>query len=222
MIDHGEDDAENHDGLLTAIGRRAFTDRLGLDSAGVQYGPDGLWVDDQLRTTAQNIWGVGDVLGGKHTRYKYTHVAVEHGLIAAENAIRGAGRTMDYRAAPGAVFTDPEVAFVGLTEREALEAGHTIQVGRQRAERIGRARVIGEMRGLVKTVAEAGSGKLLGMHICAYNAGELIHAGIVAMNAGDGSIAPLLNGIFIHRTMMEGVQSSAEVVGSDEPARMSH
>lgn len=109
MIDHGEDDAENHDGLLTAIGRRAFTDRLGLDSAGVQYGPDGLWVDDQLRTTAQNIWGVGDVLGGKHTRYKYTHVAVEHGLIAAENAIRGAGRTMDYRAAPGAVFTDPEL-----------------------------------------------------------------------------------------------------------------
>ena len=111
---------------------------------------------------------------------------------------------------------------MGLTEREALEAGHTIQVGRQRAERIGRARVIGEMRGLVKTVAEAGSGKLLGMHICAYNAGELIHAGIVAMNAGDGSIAPLLNGIFIHPTMMEGVQSSAEVVGSDEPARMSH
>ncbi len=81
---------------------------------------------------------------------------------------------------------------------------------------------MGEMRGLIKTVAEAETGKLLGMHICTHNAGELIHAGIVAMNAGDGSLDPILNGIFIHPTMMEGVQSSAEVVGSDEPARMSH
>ena len=222
VIDYEGPPRPAEDAMVTATGRRAYTDRLGLDEAGVRHGPDGISVDDELRTSAQNIWGVGDVLGGQHARYKYTHVAVEHGLIAAENAMRGAGRVMDYRAAPGAVFTDPEVASVGLTEREALEAGYTIQVGRQPAERIGRARVMGETRGLVKTVAEAGTGKLLGMHICAHNAGELIHAGVVAMNAGDGSLDPILNGIFIHPTMMEGVQSSAEVVGSDEPARMSH
>ena len=222
VIDREESEGQHESAMLTATGRRAQTDRLRLAQAGVQFGPDGVWVDGELRTSAANIWAVGDVLGGTHARYKYTHLAVAHGLIAAENALTGAGRTMDYRAAPGAVFTDPELASVGLTEREALEAGYTIQVGRHPAERIGRARVMGEMRGLIKTVAEAATGKLLGMHICTHNAGELIHTGIVAMNAGDGSLDPILNGIFIHPTMMEGVQSSAEVVGSDEPARMSH
>ncbi len=216
----GDEDLEEE--LVAATGRRPNVERLGLDRAGVRYGPDGIAVNDELRTSADNIWAAGDVLGGTHARYKYTHVAVEHGRIVGANALTGAGRTMDYRAAPGAVFTDPEVASVGLTEREALEAGYTIQVGRHPAERIGRARVMGETRGLVKTVAEAGTGRLLGMHICAHNAGELVHAGIVAMNAGDGTLDPILNGIFVHPTMMEGVKSSSKAVGSDEPARMSH
>lgn len=223
VIEHdGAEDTLEADTVVITAGRRAFTDRLGLDRAGVRHGPDGIEVTDGMQTSAKNIWAAGDVLGGKHADHKYTHVAVEHGLIAAENAVNDAGREMSYRAAPRAVFTDPEVASVGLTEQEALEAGYEIQVGRHPVDRIGRARVIGETHGLIKTVAEAHTGKLLGMHICAHSAGELIHGGIIAMNAGDRTIASLLDSIFIHSTMMEGVQSSAEVVGSAKPARMSH
>ncbi len=223
VVEHdGREEALKANVVVIAAGRRAFTDRLGLDRAGVRYGSDGIEVTDGMRTSAANVWAAGNVLGGKHARYKYTQIAVEHGLIAAENAINGAGRQISYRAAPGAVFTDPEVASVGLTEQEALEAGYEIQVGRHPVNRIGRARVLGETHGLIKTVAEVRTGKLLGMHICAHAAGELIHAGVIAMNAGDGTISPLLDSIFIHPTMMEGVQSSAEVVGSAKPARMSH
>lgn len=223
VIEHdGVEETLEADAVVIAAGRRAFTDRLGLDRAGVNHTPDGIVVSDGMQTTAANIWAAGDVLGGKHVAHKYTHIAVEHGLIAAENAVNDAGRQMSYRAAPGAVFTDPEVASVGLTEQQALEAGYEIQVGRHPVERIGRARVLGDIHGLIKTVAEAKTGKLLGMHICAHAAGELIHGGIIAMNAGDGVIGPLVDSIFIHPTMMEGVQSSAEIVGSAKPARMSH
>ena len=92
LIDREEADRQPESAMLTTTGRRAQTDRLQLAQVGVRFGPDGIWVDDELRTSAPNIWAVGDVLGGAHARYKYTHIAVEHGLIAAENALTGAGR----------------------------------------------------------------------------------------------------------------------------------
>jgi pyruvate/2-oxoglutarate dehydrogenase complex dihydrolipoamide dehydrogenase (E3) component len=191
--------------ILFAAGRVPRVDGLGLEQAGAEIGPNGIQVDKTLRTTAPNIWSLGDVNGGA----MFTHRATYDGPITALNAVKDAGRTVDYRVVPRAVFTQPALASVGLTERQATEAGHEVKSGTASFKDLGRAKAIGETEGVVKLVADAQTGELLGGHILGPHADMLIHQVVTAMYH-KGSAEPLHRSIHIHPTLSEVVKDAAK------------
>ena len=191
--------------ILFAAGRVPRVDGLGLEQAGVEMAPHGIRVDGSLRTTADNIWSLGDVNGGA----MFTHRATYDGPITALNAVRGAGRTVDYRVVPRAIFTQPALASVGLTEQEAVDAGYEVKTGKAYFKHLGRAKAIGETEGLVKLVADADTGQLLGGHILSPQADNLLHEVAVAMYK-NGTAESLYRSIHIHPTLSEGVKDAAK------------
>ncbi len=205
------------DELLVATGRAPNVEGLGLEAIGVGFDRRGVVVDKELRTTVPDVWAAGDVTGG----LMFTHVAVYEGTIAAQNAVAGDHYEVDYRTAPRAVFIDPEVGAVGLTEGQAREAGRKVRVGRHAYSSIGRARVTEETEGLIKLVVDEKSREILGLHVAGAHGGELVHQGILAMNGGLTTDA-FLDSIFIHPTFTEGVQSAAEAAWSSAPPKMAH
>lgn len=172
------------DEILVATGRTLDGAGLGLDAAGVEWSPRGIKVDATLRTSAPWVWAAGDVAGGA----LFTHVASEMGQVAARNALGRHGESapeeVDLRVVPRVTFTDPEVASVGLTEKQASEAGHAVRVGFARLADAEKAEIDGQRFGHVKVVAEAGSGRLLGCEVVAETAGDMIHEAAVMMAAG--------------------------------------
>lgn len=191
--------------ILFAAGRVPRADDLGLAQAGVEIGPQGIRVDEKLHTTAANIWSLGDVNGGA----MFTHRATYDGPIAALNAVRGLGRTADYRVVPRAVFTQPALASVGLTEAEAIAAGHEVKIGTAYFRHSGRAKAIGETEGLLKFVADAETGELLGGHILGPHADILIHQVVTAMY-NKGTAESIARSIHIHPTLSEMVKEAAK------------
>jgi pyruvate/2-oxoglutarate dehydrogenase complex dihydrolipoamide dehydrogenase (E3) component len=167
------------DELLVAVGRSLDGAALGLDAAGIAWTPRGVQVDDHLRTSQPWAWAAGDVIGGA----LFTHVASELGPLAAANALLGADRTVNLRVVPRVTFTDPEVASVGLTERQAREAGHEVRIGFAAVADAEKAQIDGQVHGHVKVVADAGTGELLGCHIVAATAGDMIHEAVAIMAA---------------------------------------
>ncbi len=203
----GQEQRFKAEGILYAAGRVPRVDGLGLEQAGVEMAPYGLKVDERLRTTAGNIWSVGDVNGGA----MFTHRATYDGPIAALNAVNDLGRTVDYRVVPRAVFTQPALASVGLTEQEAIAAGHEVQTGVAYFKDSGRAKAIGETEGLLKFVADARTGQLLGGHILGPHADILIHEVAVAMY-NRGTAEALAKTIHIHPTLPEMVRDTAKAL----------
>lgn len=191
--------------ILYAAGRVPRTDSLGLEQAGVEVGPRGIIYDETLRTTAGNIWSLGDVNGGA----MFTHRATYDGPIAALNAIKGSGKKVDYRVVPRAVFTQPALASVGLTEAEALAAGYEVKVGTALFAHSGRAKAIGETEGMLKLIASAETGELLGGHILGPHADILIHQVVTAMY-NRGTAESLYKSIHIHPTLSEMVKDAAK------------
>ena len=191
--------------ILYAAGRVPRVDGLGLAEAGVEIGPKGIVANASLQTTVANIWSLGDVNGGA----MFTHRATYDGPIAAQNAVKEAGRTVDYRVVPRAVFTQPALASVGLTEAEAMIAGHEVKVGKAYFEHSGRAKAIGETEGVLKFVADAETGELLGGHILGPHADILIHEVVAAMY-DRGTAVPLQKLIHIHPTLSEMVKDAAK------------
>ncbi len=194
------------DRILVAAGRRPheLTD-LDLDAAGIEGDPErGIEIDETLRSSAPNVWAIGDVMG----RMQYTHFAVYTAGVAVENALKGKDRVYDTTRVPGAVFTDPEVASIGLTAQEALARGRKIKVAKQPMKAVSRARAMGETKGLVKFVVDAESDELLGMHVLAHMGADLLPQGIVLLNTAERTIAPLLRCICVHPTLSEGVKAA--------------
>jgi pyruvate/2-oxoglutarate dehydrogenase complex dihydrolipoamide dehydrogenase (E3) component len=167
------------DELLVAVGRSLDGGALGLDAAGIAWTPRGVQVDDHLRTSQPWAWAAGDVIGGA----LFTHVASELGPLAAANALLGADRAVNLRVVPRVTFTDPEVASVGLTERQARDAGHEVRIGFAAVADAEKAQIDGQVHGHVKVVADAGTGELLGCHIVAATAGDMIHEAVAIMAA---------------------------------------
>jgi pyruvate/2-oxoglutarate dehydrogenase complex dihydrolipoamide dehydrogenase (E3) component len=201
----GEERRFQAEEILYAGGRVPRVDGLGLEQASVEMAPDGIKVDDSLRTTSGNIWSLGDVNGGA----MFTHKATYDGPITALNAVRGAGRIVDYRVVPRAIFTQPALASVGFTEQEAIEAGYKVKTGKAYFKHLGRAKAIGETEGLVKLVANAETGELLGGHILGPHADDLIHEIAVAMY-NDGTAESLYRSIHIHPTLSEVIKDAAK------------
>ena len=190
--------------LLVATGRVGNTDRLNLPAAGVNADSRGFVdVDSELRTNQPHISAIGDVKGG----WMFTHVASYDGPIAALNAIKGLGREVDYRVVPRAIFSDPALAAVGLTEEEARERGYDVAVGTARADGA-RAKAMGDRRGLLKAVVNKPDGEILGFHILALHGDDLLHEAVAAMH-GRGSIERISKSIHVHPTLSEMVKSAA-------------
>ena len=147
--------------VLLATGRQPYTEGLGLDEAGVQLDRGRVVVDDHLRTAAGGVWAIGDVIGG----IMLAHVASYEGVCAVENICGYADRVPDYHAAPNCIYTDPEIANVGLGEQEARERGHEVKVGRFPFAASGRAKTLGQTEGAVKVVADAGDDTVLGVQM---------------------------------------------------------
>lgn len=168
------------DQLLVATGRRPATADLALGTVDVETGRRGEIVVDQfLRSTNPRVWAAGDITGGP----QFVYVAAAQGTAAAENALFDAGRTLDYAALPRVTFTSPAIASAGMTEEGAIAAGSRCDCRTMPLAYVPRAIVNRNTRGVIKLVAEAGSGRLLGAHAFAEGAGEVISAASYAIAA---------------------------------------
>ena len=193
------------DRLLLAVGRVPVVDGLGLDEIGIAYGDAGVTVDAELRTTQSHVFAIGDAIGGM----MFTHVSTYEAPIAVANMLDGAGLRPDYRAMPRAIFTNPELASVGLGEEQAIATGRPVEVRRYDVGKLGKARAIGDRRGRVKFVLDAETQEILGAHILARHGADLLPGPIVAMNSPGATLAPLLESVHPHPTLSEAVKIAA-------------
>ncbi|GAC1658169.1 MAG: hypothetical protein NVS9B1_17490 [Candidatus Dormibacteraceae bacterium] len=192
------------DVVLLAAGRTPFTDGLGLEAAGVELDGRRVKVDDRLRTTAAGIWGVGDVIGG----IMLAHVGSYEGVCAVEMIAGGSQRRPDYRAVPNCIYTDPEIANVGIGEAEAKAQGLAVKVGRFPLGANARANTLGQTEGMVKVIADAGSDRLLGVQMVGPRVTELIAEATLAIQQGL-TIHDVDLTIHAHPTMAEALLQAA-------------
>src|SRR5712692_10386668 len=192
------------DQVLLAVGRSPYTEGLGAEEAGVKLERGRVVVDPHLRTTADHVWAIGDVIGG----IMLAHVASYEGVCAVENIAGHADRVPDYHAAPNCIYTDPEIAQVGLGEKEAKDKGLEVRVGRLPFAASGRALTLGLSEGFVKVIADAGSGQLLGAHIIGPRATDLIGEATLAIQNGL-TLEQLDLTIHAHPTLPESLMEAA-------------
>ncbi len=191
--------------LLLAAGRSPNTDDLGLEHLGLEVDGDGfIAVDGQLRTGVEDVWALGDLRGTD----MFTHTARDDAEVAYRNAFKGQDASIADRIVPHAVFVDPEVAAVGLTEAQARAAGHDVAVGTQEFTGVAKAKAMGETRGFITFVADATTDRILGCHIVGPEAGNLIHEAVVAM-VGKIPYRDIGRAIHVHPTLAEGVNAAA-------------
>lgn len=195
------------DTVLVATGRKPYVEGLGLEAVGVARGPRGqVTVNDRLQTSVPNVYAIGDVTDIR----QLAHFASAQGKSAAE-IVAGRPAQTDWRAVPAATFTRPEIASVGLTEREASAGDRGVKIGRFPFRAHGRNIAEGETAGFVKIVADAASDQVLGVHIIGARASELIHECALAI-AADLDARDLARAIHVHPTMTEAIGEAAEDV----------
>jgi mercuric reductase len=197
--------------ILVATGRRPVTAGLNLEQVGVKTAARGqVVVDDFLRTANPRIWAAGDVTGGP----QFVYVAAAHGTLVADNALGNAERTLDYTALPRVTFTSPAIASAGLTDAQAAEAGLPCDCRVLPLEYVPRALASRDTRGLIKLVANAQTGRLLGAHVIADGAGEIITAAVYALTAGL-TIDQIAHTWHPYLTMAEGLKLAAQTFTAD-------
>ncbi|MFH1124371.1 MAG: dihydrolipoyl dehydrogenase, partial [Pseudomonadota bacterium] len=186
--------------VLLCIGRKANTDNVGLEKIGVRTDDKG-WIaaDEAMQTSVQHVYAIGDVLGP--SKVMLAHVASSEGLVAVENAVGGKAE-MDYHVVPSVIFSSPEVADVGFTEKQAREQGYCVRSDSVLFRQLGKPHVLGEIAGEAKIVSEAETGKILGVHIVGPGAGDLIAEGTLAMKLGC-TVKDLAATIHAHPTLPE-------------------
>ena len=196
--------------ILVASGRRGNTRGMGLEAAGVELGSSGeIVVDDQLRTANGKVFAAGDVTGGD----MHVYVAVRAASLAAANAL-GARHSLDLSVLPRVTFTDPAVAAVGLTEESARSAGIEPLVSKLLLEHVPRAIAARDTRGFVKLIADAKTRRIVGAHIVAAEAGEMIMEPALAMRFGL-TIEDLASTLHPYLTLAEGIQLAAITFDKD-------
>jgi len=192
--------------VLVAIGRAPNSDGIGLEAAGVKVNSAGFVVtDDECRSASPHIYAIGDVTTGP----MLAHKASREGKVAAE-VIAGERSAFDNQAVPAVVFTDPEIAWTGLTEGEAKAKGVPVNVGRFPLTALGRARTLGRTDGLVKVLSDPETGLLRGVGIVGVSASELIAEATLALEMG-ATLEDLMVTIHPHPTLSEGLMEAAEV-----------
>jgi len=194
------------DALLLATGRTPNTEGLNLPAAGVDVKEDkGVKVDLEMRSTAPNIFAAGDVIG----KPMLETAAAREGYIAAENALANRGLKMDYRTVPHAVFTNPAVASVGPTDAEANKGGQIrCACNTVLLTQVPKPIIVGDTRGLVKIVAEAETHKILGAHILASLAPDMIHEAVLAVKHGL-TLEDIIDTVHVFPTHSEAIKLAA-------------
>lgn len=196
--------------VLMCVGRRPATDDMGLDEIGVERDRRRIVVDENFKTSVDNIYAIGDCIGG----IMLAHVASAEGGACLEG-IMGKERTINLSVVPACVYTQPELAGVGLTEQEceklAEEQGLQYEVGKFPLMGNGKSLVIGEQSGLVKIIADKETGKVLGIHMAGPNATEIIMEGALALNMG-ATFQDILDTVHAHPTVSESMKEAAHAV----------
>jgi mercuric reductase len=188
--------------LLVATGRDPNTSLLGLENVPVGLRKDGaVKVDREMHTTAHHVWAAGDVIGEPMLET----IAAKEGATAAENALSGTHRKIDFLPVPRAIFTSPQVASVGLTEKQAHEQGYDCACRTVPMSKVPKAIVIRDTRGLIKMVAESSTGRILGVHILAENGADLIHEAVLAVKYRL-TIDDIIDTVHVFPTMTESIK----------------
>jgi len=197
--------------ILVATGRRPNTETLGLAEAGVAATPAGaIIVDDRMRTSKTGVYAAGDVTG----KDQFVYMAAYGAKLAAKNALNGDGLRYDNAAMPAVVFTDPQVASVGMTEAQARAAGHSVRTSVLSLDNVPRALAARDTRGLIKLVADGATRKLLGAHILAPEGADSIQTAALAIRGGL-TIDDLSEAIFPYLTTVEGLKLAAQTFDKD-------
>lgn len=199
------------DYCLVSIGRRPYTDGLGLDKIGIETVKGQIPVDDHLKTKVDNIWAIGDVVRGA----MLAHKAEEEGVCVAEQ-IAGQKPHINYLLIPGVVYTWPEVASVGYTEEQLKTSGRAYKTGTFPYKALGRARASMDTDGLVKILADKLTDEILGVHIIGARAADMIAAGVTAMEfrASAEDVARMSHA---HPTYMEAVKEACLAATANRP-----
>jgi dihydrolipoamide dehydrogenase len=201
----GEESTYRADRVLLAVGREPVTDTVDLENVGLEPNEHGfIETDDQARTAVDHVFAVGDVAGEP----LLAHAAGKEGIVAAE-VVAGEPAALDYQAMPAAVFTDPEIATVGMTKDEAADAGFDPVVGQMSFRASGRALTTGEADGFVRIVADEESGFVLGGQIVGPEASELVAEVALAIEVG-ATLEDVGSTVHTHPTLAEAVMEAAE------------
>jgi mercuric reductase len=207
--------------LLVATGRRPNSDQIELAKAGVAVAGNGqVRVDRYLRTSVPHIFAAGDVIGSETVSQMATPVGSQDGGIAAHNALSGEEpRAVDHRVIPRTIFTDPQVAVVGMTEEEATAAGHSCWCNTLPMSLVPRAGAIRDTRGIIKMVADDNTDEVLGVSMVGVSAGEVIHEAAMALRFR-ARLQDFIDQLHVYPTMAEALKIVA-ISRFKDPARLS-
>ncbi len=207
----GKEEVISGTDLLVATGRRANTEILGLEKVGVETDKKGfIKTDEYMQTTNSDIYAAGDCVG----KMMLVTVAAVEGSIAAENALTGNRRRMDYSAVPHAIFTQPEIAGVGLTERDAREKRIDIDYRVLTFDKVPRAQAMKKTDGIVKIIAEKNTERVLGVHMCSIDASDIIHKAVLIVKYGL-TISDIVQTVDVYPTLSESIKLCAQTFKKD-------
>lgn len=207
----GEERSFQAERILCATGRRPITEGMGLEGVGIGVGQDGrIVVDDHLQTSVAGVYAAGDVIGEP----AFVYTAAYEGRLAAENALNHGSRKRDYPALPWVIFTDPQVACVGMNEKEAVRAGVEVDTARLDLADVPRALAARDTRGFIKLVKERGGDKLLGARVLAQEGGEQIMEAAMAIRFGVG-VSEIAAMFHPYLTQAEGIKLCAQAFQKD-------
>lgn len=201
------------DKVLLSAGRVPNVEELGLDGIGVETSRAGIVVDERLRTSLDGIWAAGDVTG----LAQFTPIAQYQARVAVDDMFGGNGAAADYSYLPTAIFTDPELAGLGLTEQEAAEQGLDVETTTQEVTNVTRGRYLGARHGLYKLVFDRRSRRVVGVHVVSRNASDIVQSLALALRYG----ATVDDFARVHHTypsFAEGLKAAAEKALVREPA----
>jgi dihydrolipoamide dehydrogenase len=193
--------------LLVAVGRRPFTDGLGLENTRLEVERGYIKVDEFMRTTEPNVYAIGDVVPTPWL----AHVASKEGCLAAEHIAGRNPQPINYDRVPNCTYCEPEIGSVGLSEAKAKERGYQVKVGKFPFSALGKAMILGETEGFVKVVTDAKYDEVLGVHIVGPHATDLLAEACVAMGL-EATAEELGHIMHAHPTLSEAVMEAAEAV----------
>jgi dihydrolipoamide dehydrogenase len=191
--------------VLLCAGRRPNSEGLGLEALGIKMQEGRIAVDRHMRTSVPHIYAIGDVVN----KYQLAHVASYEGIVAAKN-ICGIDKEADYAAVPNCIYTDPEMASVGISEEAARAQGLEVKVSKFPFLALGKAHAISKTEGFIKLIGEKGTGRILGVDILGHDAANIIAEAVMAIRS-DLTVEELGDMIHAHPTLAEGLMEAAHM-----------